>query len=380
MDKKQYKMKASKAKRRISIILGIVVFAGAMGITMLLAGMKEAPERKKEHDTKIVVPVTEVENIITQIQVPVIGRLESKQSVELFAEVSGVMEAGSKDFLEGISFKKGETLLNVNKDETYMSLMSRRSTLMNLITQVMPDLKFDFPESYTNWENYLKVFDIDSETKALPNPVNDQEKYYIAGRNIYQTYYDIKSLEIRLAKYELTAPFTGIVSMSTIKPGTLVRNGQKLGEFMNPNLYDLEAEVMLSDLSFIGIGDQVELHSEDYPGAWEGFVSRISESVDSRTQTVKVYITIEADDLKNGMFLHGNVITASQETAVELPRKLLIEDKMVFTVEGDVIHSKEVDVIQIKESTAVVKGLENGEKISQKTKGISEGMQIKVAR
>ncbi|MBI9034222.1 MAG: HlyD family efflux transporter periplasmic adaptor subunit [Bacteroidales bacterium] len=368
----------SKAKRRISIILGIIVFAGAMGVTMLLAGMKEAPERNTIHDTKIVVPVTEVENIMTRIEIPVIGRLESKQTLELFSEVSGIMETGSKDFLNGVSYNKGETLLKINKDETYLSLLSKRSNLLNLISQILTDLKFDFPESHQNWESYLKEFDINSQTLALPKPVNDQEKYFIAGRNIYQTYYDIKSLETRLAKYEIKAPFSGVISQSTIKPGTLVRNGQKLGEFINPELFDLEAEVLLSNLSFIGIGDQVDLSSDDYPGSWKGYVSRISESLDSKTQTVKIYITVQADNLKNGMFLKGNIKTATLENACELPRKLLIEDKKVFTVIGDIIQSTEVEVVQIKENTAIVKGLKDGEKISQKTKGITEGMQIKV--
>ena len=44
-------------------------------------------------------------------------------------------------------------------------------------------------------------------------------------------------MEATLDKYTIKAPFNVVVTQSNINPGTLVRNGQKLGEFINTYLY-----------------------------------------------------------------------------------------------------------------------------------------------
>jgi len=231
--------------------------------------------------------------------------------------------------------------------------MSKRSSLLNIVTQILPDLKFDYPQSYDQWLSYLTDFDMDSKTKVLPEPINNQEKYFIAGKNIYQSYYDIVSLETRLEKYTIKAPFTGVISKSNIKPGTLVMNGQKLGSYLDPKVYDLETEVSIGDIGFLNIGDKVELTSENISGSWMGTLSRISESVDAQTQTVKVYITVEDKSLKEGQFLNGIIMTSTINYGVEIPRRLLINDNNVFTIQNGLLKKQEVIIVQINENTAL---------------------------
>lgn len=363
---------------RKSIIIGIIVILAGAGISFGLASMKEPPQRKAEIEKVLLIPSLKIqnENILTKISV--IGKLTAKHKIDIYAEVSGVLKSSEKDFLEGVSYHKGETLLNINSDETYLGLMSKRSSLLNIVTQILPDLKFDYPQSYDQWLSYLSNFDMDSKTKVLPEPINNQEKYFIAGKNIYQSYYDIVSLETRLEKYTIKAPFTGVISKSNIKPGTLVMNGQQLGSYLDPKVYDLETEVSIGDIGFLKIGDKVELSSENISGSWMGTLSRISESVDAQTQTVKVYITVEDKMLKEGQFLNGIIITSTTNFAVEIPRKLLINDNNVFTVNNGLLKKQEVIIVQINENTAIVKGLKDGSIVSEKTKGLHEGLKVEV--
>lgn len=70
-------------------------------------------------------------------------------------------------------------------------------------------------------------------------------------------------MEETLGRYRITAPFDGQVTLSAINPGTLVRTGQKIGEFAAPGRYELEVSVGLRDAGFLEPGSIVMLSSED---------------------------------------------------------------------------------------------------------------------
>jgi multidrug efflux pump subunit AcrA (membrane-fusion protein) len=341
--------------------------------------MRKPPKRKANTENIISVPVLKVENKELKIKVPVIGKLIPREKVEIFSEVSGIMQKTNKDFLEGISFRKGELMLDINSDETRQSLKSMKSDLMNLISKALPDLKFDYPDSYKQWYDYLNNFEIDKKMVALPEPIDNREKFFISGKGIYKSYYTIESQEVRLSKYKIYAPFDGVVTNSNIKPGTLVRGGQKLGAFVKATEYELEVSLSLKDIPFVKVGDQINLYSDIISGNWKGKISRINNAIDTRTQTVLAYIAVSSSDLKEGMYLKGNIDTGKKYNAVELSRKLLIDKDKVFAVEGNCIKKIEVDVIQERADMVVVKGIKEGTIISRKTKNIHDGLKVKVA-
>ena len=66
-----------------------------------------------------------------------------------------------------------------------------RSQLQNLVASVLPDIKLDFPESFSVWENYFKKFNINSNTKVLPKHNSDKEKFYIVGKGLLSQYYRV---------------------------------------------------------------------------------------------------------------------------------------------------------------------------------------------
>lgn len=366
-------------KRRTTIILSLAIIGIGIGGSILFASMKEPPKRKKHTEELINVTVQRVENKEVQIKIPVIGKLIPKEKVELYSEVSGVMKKTSRDFLEGIRFKKGELMLDINSDEARQSLKSAKSDLMNLISGALPDLKFDYPDSYKQWYDYLNNFNIEAQLKALPAPINNREKFFISGKGIYKSFYNIESQEVRLAKYRIYAPFDGVVTKSNIKPGTLVRGGQMLGEFVKAGEYELEVTLGLKDIPFVKVGDQINMHSEVISGNWTGKVSRINNAIDTKTQTVLAYISVNSPDLKEGMYLKGNVKTDKKYNAIEISRKLIVDKTNVFLVEGNIIKKQKINLIQENGDMVVVKGLKDNSMISLKTKNMHEGLKVIVA-
>ena len=161
------------------------------------------------------------------------GRLKAFNKIDLFSEVSGTLESTTKPFKVGSYFEKGSILLRIDDDEARLNLLAQKSSLENLITEMMPDLKIDYPQSFQQWKNYLDQFDVNQSIKEFPPPINDAEKFLISSQNLHNQYYNIRSAETRLNKYAITAPFSGVLTQTSINAGSLIRAGQKLGELMN---------------------------------------------------------------------------------------------------------------------------------------------------
>lgn len=362
--------------RKISIVTGFTVLVIAIVVGKRISADKpELPVSKS--GTIQMVNVMPVLNSSIRAEIPVTGKLEAVDRIEIYSEVSGIYKKPGKAFKEGYSFAKGETLINLDSEEAMQTLLAQRSQLFNQITQMMPDLKIDYPEDFENWNDYLQNYDLRSSLKALPEPASNRSRYFITSKNIYSQYFTIKSQEERLSKYRITAPFSGTVSQSAINPGTLVRVGQKLGEFISPNNYELVTNIAAKDLTFAKIGNQVELGSSDIKGSWKGTITRISESIDAATQTVKVFVNVKGKDLKEGMFLIGSIHIGEIQDAESIPRNILFNHNEIYLIKDSLLKRTVIDVVRIAADSAIIKGLPNGSVIlNESIPGAFDGMKV----
>ena len=168
-------------KRKQIISLVVIILVSAV-LTMLLVSLKSSPKRKPPIDTRPVVGVMTVQNNPVQLTVPVIGRLSAQEKVSILAEVTGVLEINNKEFLTGQSYRKGDVMLRINPEETALTLKSQRSSLLTAIASLLPELKFDHPESYKQWNDYIQACDIESRAQPLPEPVDEREKLFVAAK------------------------------------------------------------------------------------------------------------------------------------------------------------------------------------------------------
>lgn len=364
-------------RKIILIVLAVVIIASAAIGAKMIIDSKTAPKPQVKKEVKIVRTDT-ITNSTIAIVIPANGNLQAKRRVELYAEVSGVFRGSSKLFRTGQEYRAGETLISIDNTEFYSQVRSARAGLNNQITAIMPDLRLDYPESYQQWQTYLDNWDINSSTPELPAAINEKEKYFITGRNIYTTYYNIKNLENRLVKYRITAPFSGVLTDAMVTEGTLVRNGQQLGEFIQNGIYEMQVAVSGEFADLLEIGEKVTLSNIAGSKSYEGEVTRINGKIDQASQTITVVIEVKNDDLKEGMYLTANLDAQEIEGAVELDRSLLQNGSQLFIVEKDKLRLLEVQPVYFSDKTVVLKGIEDGTVIiSQAVSGAYEGMIVK---
>jgi len=367
--------------RRIGIFAGLVILLGSLAAARFLTQQKEPPERQVAGNKTKMVDTVHVRNTEVPTMLQVQGELAAFNKIDIFSEVSGTLESTSRPFKVGTYFPKGTVMIRINKEEAKLSLLSQKSSLLNAITQLMPDLKIDYPESYEQWKAYLDAFEVEADLRPFPEPLNDQEKYFIASRNLYSQYYNIKSAEERLDRYTLHAPFSGVLTAASINAGAVVRVGQKLGELMDSYTYELEATVALRDLKYIAVGNPVKLYSEDIEGSWEGRIKRISNQVDPSTQTVRVFIDVQGKDLRENMYLRGDITASTVTDAFELPRQLLMDQQAVFVVRDSFLRLEDVQVVKITDEAAIVKGLSNRTPLlAHPIPDAFDGMKVKIKK
>ena len=189
------------------------------------------------------VKVTNVKNSTNDATLSLNSIVQSENKLQLISEVTGIIDFTNIRFKKGQKFMKGQTIIKINSDEAEAFLRQSRSQFQNQIASVLADIKIDYPESYKKWEDYFLNYDIERNILELPEQSSNNETFFLTGRGIISSYYGVKSAEERLNKYNISAPFDGIVSSSFVENGTMARAGLVLGEFINSDSFEIEVNI-----------------------------------------------------------------------------------------------------------------------------------------
>ncbi|MCW5518016.1 efflux RND transporter periplasmic adaptor subunit [Muriicola sp. Z0-33] len=365
-------------RKIILSILGVLLIIGAVFMARNIIANKKSFKPKAEKVVKTV--FTEVvENGAVAIIVPANGNLIAKRRVELYSEVQGVFRKGSKLFKPGQEYRKGEAIIRIDASEYAAGVQSSKSNLYNQLTSVMPDLRLDYPDIYPKWQAYLNGFDMAKSTPALPEMTSEKEKFFITGRGILTTYYNVKNQEQRLSKYRISAPFSGVLTEALVTEGTLVRAGQKLGEFINTDVYELEVAIGKTYSDLLRVGEAVDLTNLDKTRTYKGKVTRINGSVDQASQTIKAFIEVSDNTLKEGMYLEASLNAKQEDNAIEIDRNLLLENNQIFVVKDSILDLIDVNPVYFSEKRVVLKEIPDGTTIMSKPLiGAYTGMAVKI--
>ena len=357
--------------------LGIVLIVGSFLFAKRLIANKTRPRPVPEKVVKTVFTDT-VENQTIQIVIPANGSLVAKRRVELFSEVQGIFRPGNKLFRAGQEYGRGQTIIAIDASEFYASVQSAKSNLYNSIAAILPDLRLDFPDVFQKWETYLNNFDLSKTTPELPKTDTEKENYFITGRGIISSFYNVKNLEQRLSKYNISAPFSGIVTEALVTEGSLIRSGQKLGTFIDPAVYEMEVALTKSYANLLKVGEDVILNNLEKTETYKGIVTRVNGSINPTTQTITAFIEVKDDNLKEGMYLEAQLDAKQEENAIEINRNLLLESNEIFVVRDSILDVLPVNPVFFGESKVVLKNVPDGTIIlSRPVPGAYSGMLVK---
>jgi len=345
----------------IAITLSIIVLAIMVSAFMI----KNKPEPKRDLNKQEVLYVKTAQASTSEIhpEASYRGRVASLENVVLSAEVSGKILPGDVPLKEGQSFKKGEVLVRIFKENKKASLQSMRSSYLQLMSSALPDLKIDYPDQFEKWSSFFNEIDINALMPELPTIESEKERVFMASKNILTQYYSIIQQEVNFKKYTLYAPFDGTYRSVSSEVGSVASMNMQIATLIRTDEMEVIVPVLPEELEWIGKGMKVELNRNNGQ-AVAGSVSRIAGFIDAGSQSVNVYVSVR--NKRTGKLLEGEYVeveftSPSVISGMIVPREALLNEKSIYVLEEGKIQERQVGVIDRQEDHYVISGYSEGE-------------------
>ncbi len=354
--------------RKITFIVValIILLGGSAALSELFVSMKPEQKKKPEIEMKRFVNTETVRysEIVSPLRES--GRAVSGSQVTLVSEASGKIEPGEVVLRKGTSFKKGQLLAEIYKDEAELALKARKSQFLTTMTSLLPDMKIDFPEQIEAYEMFFRSIDMEKDLPVFPEVKNEKLKVFLASRNVYNEYYGIKQDEKKLERHSLYAPFNGTFTQVNFEPGAYVNTGGQIANMIRTGPVEIEVPGKNTESKWIKIGDKVNVVSPDGMSYRDGKVVRKADFINADSQMRSIFVQVQ--NLVNDELLPGEwkvVQFPGQKiaAAMEIPRGAVFNSNTVYTVIDGKLKKREINVLKVNETTLIFNGLEEGLKL-----------------
>ena len=302
------------------------------------------------------------------------GTVAALNEVELHSQVSG--------YITGIFFKEGSKVVKGQK----LYEIDRRK-----YSAVLEQARANVKISEANLEKARR--DAERYTSLVAQNAIARQIYDDALTSLEDNRMQLKAAESNLINAEtdysyslITAPFSGTIGFSQVKPGTFVVPGQTLlntistddpvgvdfyiNEKSISRFLDIKRkEVSKADSTFrILLTDNSEYR-------YNGRLSVIDRAVDRQTGTIKIRLEFPNQDgnLRPGMDCKVQVLNGNSGSQVVIPFKAVIEqmsEYFVFAIKNDTARQvKVIPDLNLGEYIAIKEGVKPGDEI------VLEGLQ-----
>jgi membrane fusion protein (multidrug efflux system) len=318
-------------KARICILLGILLLAGCGG-------------QDQGADTEIVVPVTVEEVKAGPIEEFILstGTVYSTQESLQKSEMTGYYEIlknpkTGQPFRLGDFVDEGQAIIRLNDEE--------HETNVKLASQ-----KLNLDISKQEYEKQQSLYEKGGVTLR---DLKNAELAYVNAKYAYA------NALIQIAKMTISAPFYGvIVDMPYYTQGTRITSGSDMVKIMNYSKLYMEANLPAKELPRIIGGQMVRVMNYTLPDdTLMGQITQVSPAINPDTRAFKASLVVSNPDwlLRPGMFVKAELIVARRDSALVIPKNVILSKqrgKTVFIAERGAAQER-----------VVVTGLENPDKI-----------------
>lgn len=327
------------------------------------AAQKKDPPKKQLEAISKFVKTQKVAYQEVNAQIEAFGRVVTSQPLDITAEASGRIKEASVPLKEGQKFNSGVVIFKIDDGEQKLSLQALKSTFMKDIAVILPELKTDYPESFAAWQSYFQQIDLNKNLPEMPTHRSEKEKTFLATKNIYTNYFNIKSREANLEKFTSTAPFAGSIAEVYLQAGSVANVGTKIAKLVRTDRLELVVPIDVSQIRFVKIGATVNISSEDNEMKWTGTVSRVGEIVSQQTQSLDVFITLTPNEnpIYDGMYLKASMGGVNFAKAMSMPRNAIVNNNQVFILENDsILRISTINILKINKEMVLFSGIDEG--------------------
>ncbi len=426
--------KSSGVKKVTSFFLRflrvIVVLVIAIALAKLLISLKKEPEKKEIIKTPPSVKVMQATPVSKVMTVDAYGTVKPRKLVKIAVEVPGRIDYIHPSFIEGGVIEKGEVLIGIDQRsykldrQTGQVRIRQAKTAIESLKQDIKNLRNDILLSKANvnlTQKELKRITALSENQyASKNSLDKAEQQYLQAKialqninnrlsltdtlmgqktaSLSMAQVDFQKADLALDKTQIRSDFNGFVLDKFAEKGEYVNPGQALGSIYQKGSLDVDVRIPLEKMKWIGASFEngktpdAKVMVANFEGmksfVWNAKVVRVKAKIDEKTRTLPMTLEILTPDvkiknifdLKPGTFVKCSIVGERYENIFVLPRYLLKRDDILFTVNGNHLKMKKVNVLRkFEDEIYINKGLAPGDKIIfSPLPGAIEGMELTI--
>lgn len=331
------------------IILGLVLL-------VLLTVMRPKPLKEARKELVPVVAVQNFEKMNVRMDVTGTGSVRSSLSVNLVAQVPGTIVAVSKNMKEGGTFKKGETLFQIDKREYELRVQSAQAEVKRQELNLAKE-ESESEIAKQEWKNFNK-----NNPDATPNDL----ALRIPQLETAKAALDAATASLELAKLNLerttvTAPFSGRVVTRNAGTGQFTGSGTVLASIYSTEVMEVIVPIEDKMLEWIDLSDKYHPAATvkaDFSGkekSWKGVVKRVSAELDSRNRLPKIIIEVYKNEgLVPNMFVEAVIEGREIRDAFSVPVDYIHDNALKIEKDG-ILEIRQVEIIGFVGENAILK-------------------------
>ena len=236
-----------------------------------------------------------------QRQIQAIGTLRSNESVVVRPEVPGRITAF--EFQEGQRVTRGQTLVQLDASVERAELAQAEA------------------QASLSRTNYNRAIELERRGAGTQRALDE------AQMQIRTAQASVELRRARLEKFQIIAPFDGVVGLRKVSIGDFASAGQEIVNLEQINLLKVDFRVPELFLPAVRPGQRVEIAVDAQPGrSFAGEVYALDPAIDiaGRALVIRARIANSDDALRPGLFARVTLTLAQRPQAMFVPEQAII--------------------------------------------------------
>lgn len=303
-----------------------------------------------------------------ELKVHTQGTIEPRTQSDLVAEVAGIVNWVSPQFVAGGLFAPDDPLITLEADDYRTDLIRANAALARR--------NAEFQRAEREYKRITKL-----QAKKLASQAqldNASSDYSVAEANLAEANANVNQSKRDIRRTKVKAPYQGMVRNKSIDLGQYVSRGTLIASVYATDYLEVRLPIADAELAFIeqsslqGKEKPAVLLSADYAGVnthWNGVIDRLEATIDTRSRMVFAVARLQTGNTQAppvGLFVKAQIAGRVAESVMAIPRASLRDDNQVLVVNAkNVLESRTVRILRTEGDRIIVDaGLKHGDIVS----------------
>jgi RND family efflux transporter MFP subunit len=357
------------SKKTVKVVLPVVLIVLATVGGQIIIKTAKKPEKKRPPRTAYVVEAAPLKAGSQRVKLQATGTVTPALEITLRARVAGEIIAVAPEFIDGGTFRQGESVLKIDPADYRLALEQKKAALAEAEYQLrLEEGQRDI--AAREWELIASGTDEADADRDLALRV-PHLNYRAAKLEAAQA--ELQKAELDLARTDVYAPFNAVVVERKTDLGAQASTQDSLATLAGTDIFYVRASIPVDRLPWIECDPETGSTVRVIRSMGDvriGRVVRLESRLEEMGRMARILIEIE-NPLQGkypvllNEYVRVEVEGAPVENAYHIPRSALHEDRFVWlaTPKGT-LEIREVDVVWRDATDVIVSGgVKDGERL-----------------